>query len=408
MSGRDPHEKGRVASSLELLFDLTFVVAFANAGSEMAHHVAAGHWTTGLLGFSFAVFAICWAWINFSWFASAFDTDDWSYRLLTMVQMIGVVLLSLGIPPLFASLDHGEHLDNRTMVLGYIVMRVAMVAQWLRVAQQSPAHRRTAHTYVAAITIAQLGWVALAFANTSLTTVVLGALVLYVIELGGPFLAETRIGGIPWHPHHIAERYGLLAIITLGEGIVGTVASLGAATTVGGWSLDAALIVFAGMSLTFGLWWIYFGVEWGEILHLRPNRAFGFGYLHIVLFGAIAAVGMGLHVAAYTLEAKSEPEAFSWVHISPVGAILATAIPVVVFVVALFVLWTYLLRSHDRLHTGLMVLTALAIGGSVVLAAAGVRLSICLVVLSLAPAVTVIGFEVVGHRHQERALDAHR
>lgn len=52
------------------------------------------------------------------------------------------------------------------------------------------------------------------------------------------------------------------------------------------------------MSLTFGLWWIYFGVEWGEILHLRPNRAFGFGYLHIVLFGAIAAVGMGLHVAA--------------------------------------------------------------------------------------------------------------
>ena len=54
MSGRDPHEKGRVASSLELLFDLTFVVAFANAGSEMAHHVAAGHWTTGLLGFSFA------------------------------------------------------------------------------------------------------------------------------------------------------------------------------------------------------------------------------------------------------------------------------------------------------------------------------------------------------------------
>ena len=32
----------------------------------------------------------------------------------------------------------------------------------------------------------------------------------------------------PWHPHHIAERYGLLVIITLGEVIIGTVAALNA------------------------------------------------------------------------------------------------------------------------------------------------------------------------------------
>ena len=36
------------------------------------------------------------------------------------------------------------------------------------------------------------------------------------------------MGGTPWHAHHIAERYGLLAIIALGEGVVGTVASLAA------------------------------------------------------------------------------------------------------------------------------------------------------------------------------------
>ena len=26
------------------------------------------------------MFAIIWAWINFSWFASAYDADDWIYR----------------------------------------------------------------------------------------------------------------------------------------------------------------------------------------------------------------------------------------------------------------------------------------------------------------------------------------
>jgi low temperature requirement protein LtrA len=36
--------------------------------------------------------AISWAWINFSWFASAYDTDDWIYRLTTMLQMVGVIV----------------------------------------------------------------------------------------------------------------------------------------------------------------------------------------------------------------------------------------------------------------------------------------------------------------------------
>ncbi len=82
MTGRDPEEKGRAATPLELLFDLTFVVAFGNAGNEMAHLVAAGHTWAGVAGFCFAIFGITWAWINFSWFASAYDTDDWPYRLI--------------------------------------------------------------------------------------------------------------------------------------------------------------------------------------------------------------------------------------------------------------------------------------------------------------------------------------
>lgn len=36
MRGRDPHEHHRVATPLELLFDLTFVIAFGVAGSQLA------------------------------------------------------------------------------------------------------------------------------------------------------------------------------------------------------------------------------------------------------------------------------------------------------------------------------------------------------------------------------------
>jgi len=84
MGGRNPHEAHRVATPLELLFDLTFATSFNLAASQLADALAAGRFMAALLGFSFASFAICWAWINFSWFSSAYDTDDWIFRIVTM------------------------------------------------------------------------------------------------------------------------------------------------------------------------------------------------------------------------------------------------------------------------------------------------------------------------------------
>ncbi len=106
MRGRDPREAHRVATPLELLFDLTFVTAFGVAASHFAHALAEGYYAAALFGLGFASFSICWAWINFSWFASAYDTDDWLFRVITMVQMIGVLVLAIGLPSMFASIEH--------------------------------------------------------------------------------------------------------------------------------------------------------------------------------------------------------------------------------------------------------------------------------------------------------------
>ena len=127
MGGRDTAESHRTATPLELLFDLTFVVAFGIAADELAHYLAEDHVRPALVGFAFATFAITWAWINFSWFASAYDTDDWLFRITTMLQMVGVIVLALGLPAMFSSIDEGETVDNRVMVAGYVVMRVAML-----------------------------------------------------------------------------------------------------------------------------------------------------------------------------------------------------------------------------------------------------------------------------------------
>jgi low temperature requirement protein LtrA len=396
MGGRDPHQAHRTATPLELLFDLTFVVAFGIAADELAHFLAEGHVPAGLVGFGFATFAISWAWIQFSWFASAYDTDDWIFRLSTMVQMVGVLVLALGFPDMFASVDHGDTVDNRVMVAGYIIMRVPMVFQWLRAARQDPGRRSACLTYATAILVAQAGWVALLIAQTSVLVTFLWVVVLVLIELAGPVIAETRKGGTPWHAHHIVERYGLLVIITLGEVILGTTVALRAIIAGPGWSLDVVVLGLAGTAMTFGMWWIYFVLPWADVLHEHRERGFGWGYGHIVVFGALAAVGAGLHAAAYYIEHHSV--------LAATGTLLTVALPLAVYIASMYGLYTQLTRSFDPFHVLLVALSAVVVGGSVVMAVAGVPLVWCLVVLSTTPWVTVVGYETIGHRHSEQVL----
>jgi low temperature requirement protein LtrA len=396
MRGRDPEEQHRAATPLELLFDLAFVVAFGQAGDQLSHLVAGGHVLPGLGAFAFAMFAICWAWINFSWFASAYDTDDWFYRVTTMVQMIGVVVLALGLPAMFASVEHGDAFDNGVMVAGYVVMRIAMVAQWLRAAAQDESRRSVALTYAGFVTLAQIGWVLLAFAAVPFDTVLILAPLLFIVELGGPIIAEVRLGGTPWNASHIAERYGLLTIIALGEVLFGTVTSVAALVAKQGWSVDAVLVVVAGVGLTFGLWWSYFIVPSAQVLRRHRRRAVGWGYSHIVLYASIAATGAGLHVVAYLVQGEAA--------IGETGAILSVAIPVLVFSIVLFLLYTYLMHEGDPFHLGLFAGTVAMLAAAVLVAAVGGPIGVSLVLITLSPAVVVVGYELVGHRHQAAAL----
>lgn len=394
--GRDPRESGRAATTLECLYDLVIVVAIGQAADQLAQALASGHTMVAVGGFAFAMIGILWAWVSFSWFASAFDNDDWPQRLATMVQMLGVTVLGLGIPTMFRSLLEGHVVDNKVMVMGYVVMRVAMVFQWLRAARNNPRHRGTCMTYVWTIAIAQIGWVATAFAHLTAWHVAALMLVLLFLEFGGPYLAETRHRGTPWHPHHIAERYGLLALIALGEGVAGTVASLAAVVDSQGWTLNAALVATAGMGLTFGMWWTYFLLPSGEILHAHRDRAFPWAHTSIFLFASIAATGAGLRVAALYIDHQAA--------IGPQAVVLASAIPVSVFVLGVYSLYSILYHSISRFHAALIVGTALVAAVGPMLAALGVSMPICLLVVMLTPLVSIVGYEVHGHKEVAVAL----
>ncbi|MFF4764770.1 low temperature requirement protein A [Streptomyces sp. NPDC001292] len=394
--GRDPNERHRTATPLELLYDLTFVVAFGTAADHLAHYLTAGHTGTAVTGFLIAVTAVVVAWTDYSWFASAFDNDDWAFRVATMVQMVGVVMVALGSEEMFASIDAGGGLDVHVMVFGYVVMRSSMVLLWWRVARRDAARTAAAASRIWTIGIAQVGWVVLAFSGLSLTPFLIAGAGFLALDVFGPWISQ-RHKPTPWHAHHIAERHGLLVIITLGEGVLGTVAALNVLVhTDHGWTFDAVLLAVAGIGMTFGMWWMYFTVPWGEVLSRHRERSAFWSLGHIVLFASITATGAGLQAAAAFLEGGSA--------LNRVGAVLTVAVPMTAYIGSFYGLGAVFLRHTNRFHLLLLAVTAGMVLSAIGLAGAGVGMAWCLVVLMMAPMVTVIGHETVGHRHMAEVL----
>lgn len=398
-TGTDLEISERSSSSLELLFDLTYAVSVGVAADQLAEHVASGHVADGIIGFTFAMLAILVSWINFSWFASAFDTDDLFHRMCTMVEMVGVIVVALGLPATFASIVDGSFVDIRILVTGYVIMRVGMIALWMRTARSEPAYRAVAHRNVAALVVVQIGWIALALAEVSLGPAIVAAVVLGVAELCVPIFAQGRAAGTPWHPLHIADRYGAFAIITLGEGVVGTVASssgiLGGRVTIDG---DAVMVIVAGIGITFAVWWIYFCVPFGKLLVARPGRGYVFGYGHLPVFIAIAAIGAGLRVIGRELEGSSS--------LSHAGVTAAVALPVLLFLLAVGTMAAWLGWGVRRIRVVTPAVTDAFLLGAIWFAALGLSLEWTLIIVMVATMVTAIGWELSNAYHPNSPSDA--
>jgi low temperature requirement protein LtrA len=319
MRSRDPQESHRVATPLELLFDLCLVVAVAQAAAGLHHAIVENHVGTGLVGFGFAFFGIWWGWMNFTWFASAFDTDDGPYRLTTFVQIAGSLVVAAGIPGVF------EH-DFRVIVAGYVVMRLAMVTQWLRAAKSDPDCRVTSIRYAVGILVTQAGWIAWAFLPSPVMIATFA--VFAIMELATPVWAE-RAYGTSYHRHHIAERYSLFTIIVLGESVLSATVAIRDGVAAGEHIGALVSLAVAGLVIVFSLWWVYFDQPaHHRLTTLRASITWGYG--HYVVFASGAAVGAGIGAAVdYDLDQS---------HVGGVVTAFATTIPIALFLLSVWLL----------------------------------------------------------------------
>jgi len=323
LSSRSTDEEHRAATPLELMFDLAAVIAIAAAAAGLHHAIAAAHIADGIIGFMYSFFMIWIAWLNYTWFASAYDDGSVLFRVLSMIIMFGALVLAAGIAAVFA----GQSLY--IALSGFVIMRLCLVALWLAAARGDAKYRPAALRYALGLTIVQIYWIL----STVLVPMesVFTPLFFFIgvaIELSIPAFAESTIS-TAWHKHHIVERHSLLNIIVLGECFLAIVMAIREGSSGAGLSWDILEIGVLASIITFILWTLYFSEE--EHLHITEKKhTLLWGYGHFALFAGAAAAGAGFAVMVEfaTHHAK----------ISEQVAALSVAIPVAIYLVTLWLI----------------------------------------------------------------------
>ncbi len=233
---------------IELFFDLVFVFAITQLSHGLLEHLnLRGAFETLLL-----LLAVWWAWVYTAWMTNWLDPDSRPVRVVLIVLMLIGLLMSTSISHAF---------DNRGLIFAtaYVAMNVVRSAFVLFAFRNTPGQWLNFRRIITWQVVAGLFWLAGGFADGSARDIlwVIGiaieiagpAMGFLVPKLGRSYTTDWVVAG-----DHFAERCELFLILSLGESILvtgATVADLDLKLS----TMVAFVVAFIG-SVTF--WWVYF------------------------------------------------------------------------------------------------------------------------------------------------------
>lgn len=274
-------------STLELFFDLGFVLAIAQCTTLMSHQPS---WTG--LGRGLVVLALLWwAWVGYSWLTSVVNPEHVRVRLPMFAATIALAVAALCVPRAFGDLA-------MLFVGAYAIVRFGHIALMLAASTDHRGMWRASSGLAVstAIGVGLLTWGATLDAHAQLIVWAVAA----ALDIGGPLVIEAE--GWRLTPSHFAERHGLIVIIALGESVLAI--GVGAAHPEHLGTLAAVLL---GAIAACCMWWVYF-----DMLALVAERALSrasagreqnamardaYSYIHYGLIAGIVLVALGFKKA---------------------------------------------------------------------------------------------------------------
>jgi low temperature requirement protein LtrA len=282
-------DSNRSATRLELFFDLAFVLFVARCADLLAKDET---WH-GALVFGAVLTIGWWAWASTTLYANRFDTDDAVFRLITLAGMAGVVAMA-------ASVDKIDGPTGRWFALGYVIIRLALIAGYVRAWRHVPKARPTARLYLIGHSLGAVVWLVSLAVPEPARYWLWGVGVL--ADLVWPTAAARLRNAVPLHLEHLPERFGLFVILVLGESVAAVVTGLHD----GGWKPAVVVTAVPAFAVAAALWWVYFDLSGGAAkrrLAVEGDDVTKHGvhdfyvYVHLPLAVSLAAVAVGLEHA---------------------------------------------------------------------------------------------------------------
>ncbi|GIH18572.1 low temperature requirement protein A [Rugosimonospora africana] len=280
----------RRSSWLELFFDLVFVVAVFRLGRLLVDDPS----LHGVLVFAGLLTTVWWLWISFSYFADLFDDDRPPSRLVQLVAMLGVLALSTSLGGVAAG-------NSGRFAVAYGLLLLLLLGMYAVVGWLDEQVREFCRWFVLGYLVGAAAWFGSLLVPTPARYAVWGAALVVNAAVSGP-VAYARVSSLPTQESHMPERFGLFTIVVLGEAVL----ALANAIDATGWRPSTMAIGTGGFVIASGVWWVYFITAFhrGEANRaLRAGRratlrSFLYGYGHLAVYGAIAALGVAVELAA--------------------------------------------------------------------------------------------------------------
>jgi len=272
--------KHKKPSWLELFYDLVFVAAFIQLGNALSTSVS----VEGYVGFTLVFIPLWLIWTGQTYFINRFTIDDIPHRLIVFVQMFAIGAMAVSAPKI---LDGPAHYFSISAAVAFSVVALAN----LRAFMQVEVARDYSRYWGAVFAVAAVLWFLSVFFEEPYTYVLWGIGVAFVIA--APFSRQSReqYQRYPMDREHIAERYGILTIIVLGESFVKVLGNLSHQP------LELSIILQASFSLliTCSIWWLYFDDIVGTELKKQRLAPLVWLYSHLPLHVAITATGVAVY-----------------------------------------------------------------------------------------------------------------
>jgi low temperature requirement protein LtrA len=274
-------ETERRATWLELFYDLIFVAAIG----ELAHGLSYRLSLEGIVDFVLLFVPIWWCWIGATFYATRFDNDTTSDRLMALIQMAIVAAMAVNV-------HRGLLAGATNFAICYAAFRGLLVLQYLYAGYHVPIARRLTSRFAIGFGSSVAIWIGSIFVPAPWRFLLWGLGL--TIDLATPLAVGKLVAEVPPSVSHIPERVGLFTIVVLGEAIIAVVGGLGKHD----WGMASIVAALLGLSLAFSFWWLYFDTASNApIQAMREGKmqvAIPWLYLHLPLAASITATAAGI------------------------------------------------------------------------------------------------------------------